>query len=253
MDSTAIGGTCDDHRANWRRSDRRGFTLIELLIAVAIIGVLAGLLIPAVGMVRERAHTNTCLSNLRQIGMGVTYFAMENDGCGPGAALNPHSVSWANILDREVWAGEGVDNGRFGKSVGDLACPSVEAWGTTRYYAYNGGATQGAELPDPTQRDPKYTKYRLGILLERIKQASQKILIKDWRRGSDTFGVNWPAGTMKWGSGGKPPYTAFDGMWTFRHNGRSQTCLLFADIHVGTHGKDPELNSAKYISVSHVE
>lgn len=60
------------------RMSRRGFTLIELLVVMAVISVLAALLFPAFGRARESARGTSCLSNLRQIGLGLQLYVQDN-------------------------------------------------------------------------------------------------------------------------------------------------------------------------------
>lgn len=67
---------------------RRAFTLIELLVVIAIIGVLIGVLLPALGAARLNARIAVCGSNLRQLGVGVLSYLDDYDQRLPQAVAN---------------------------------------------------------------------------------------------------------------------------------------------------------------------
>jgi len=96
-------------------SARRGFTLVELLIVIAIIGLLMGLLLPAVNAARERARQLTCTNNLSQLGKAMVSYATSGKGTFPGwmqlQKIDPNAYSFdpyrptAGVRDVEIsWA-----------------------------------------------------------------------------------------------------------------------------------------------------
>jgi len=66
---------------------RRGFTLVELLVVIGIISVLISLLLPTLSKARKSASAVVCLSNLRQVGIGMMQYVNDNRGTLPVADI----------------------------------------------------------------------------------------------------------------------------------------------------------------------
>lgn len=69
--------------AKCRLANRAAFTLVELLVAIGIITLLIGILLPALSMARHQARQAACASNLHQVGLAIFAYANINHGCMP--------------------------------------------------------------------------------------------------------------------------------------------------------------------------
>ncbi len=136
---------------------REGFTLIELLVVIAIISILAAILFPVFARARENARRTSCLSNLKQIGLGVMQYTQDYDERYPQAYYTGFDLQTDTSMPGRVYTSNpgGVNPTSYYKNWMDFTfpyvkslqlykCPSATSYPTAPAYGYNRLVSQRA-------------------------------------------------------------------------------------------------------------
>jgi len=114
-----------------------GFTLIELLVVIAIIAILAAILFPVFAQAREKARQTTCISNQKQIGLGILQYLQDYDETYP-QSTDGNYVQWYNMIQPYIKNGD-LFNGQSYGAGGVFHCPSFPSTTQGQNYGCSDG------------------------------------------------------------------------------------------------------------------
>ena len=212
---------------------RHGFTLIELLVVISIIAILASMLLPAVGMIRDMANQQKCASNQRQFAMANIAYATDNAGL-PVPYLFTSSngqIPWCynqrflSVVDARLFNdGHGFDD-TWGDLPNNLKCPNSDRDSTQWYKAR---IVYGYNLNSESMYNGDWSEASVDLPISKIISASNKVMFLDSDYESCWY-VSWYKGPVQ-------DDVENQGNWTWgakyvaRH--RSKANFSFWDGHV---------------------
>ncbi|BDI29549.1 hypothetical protein CCAX7_16000 [Capsulimonas corticalis] len=231
-----------------------GFTLIELLVVIAIIAILAAILFPVFAQAREKARAISCLSNLKQIGLGLIQYSQDVDEQLPPAWIGystdpsisvgfPGKARWMDVVQPYV------------KSTAIFTCPDsntkyvpvpsgskvndVDPVSGVKYEFENGGyamnttyfsADDAAQPPTPIPDVPSESSKNLAS----IPDPAGTLYVFDFINADCSFQCVWGGITIGWAqptidTAAHPRTLGVGGLLSELHQGRVNS--LFCDGH----------------------
>jgi len=162
------------------QSRKSAFTLIELLVVIAIIAILAAILFPVFAKAREKARQASCLSNTKQIGLGIMQYTQDFDELYPERQLN-------GLGENGDWE---VTIAPYVKSVQVMVCPSNPSKSNGSYapgFFASYAANRGTDCPfHDTGDNPNTTS------LAALQSPANTILVVESKYSYTDFNVTVP-------------------------------------------------------------
>jgi prepilin-type N-terminal cleavage/methylation domain-containing protein len=161
-------------------NNQRAFTLIELLVVIAIISILAAILFPVFTRARENARRASCLSNLKQIGLGFMMYVQDYDERFPAAFTRtaetpPDKHSWTS----NTWFWQQLIY-PYTKSDQIYLCPSAPKYPYAGPYTMNYGANELLVVGNETAANiPTSGMPNPTTALAAINRPSETYLVMD--------------------------------------------------------------------------
>ncbi len=167
-----------------KRQRKIGFTLVELLVVIAIIGILIGLLLPAIQAARESGRRASCMNNLKQIGLALNSYLSANDHLPPGIHSQRDYVTDYMQRSYDVWGEAGVEQPGFsGASWMIDILPFMEYKDIYDHWDFTHSVLMNAAL---AQTDIKqfYCPSRRGGM----RPHDDEIMFENWNSGGTDYG-----------------------------------------------------------------